>query len=70
MRHSPFLIALMAIAALGLAQPPAGGSILAWGWDLYGLLEVSEPNADYTAICSDDDHCLAIRHDSSIVAWG
>jgi hypothetical protein len=46
------------------------GSIVAWGWNVYGQCNVPEPNANFIAISAGYGHSLALKSDGSIVAWG
>ncbi len=46
------------------------GSIVAWGWNLYGQCNVPEPNADFVAAAAGYMFTLGLKEDGSIVAWG
>ncbi|MGB2988296.1 MAG: hypothetical protein WBE26_20695, partial [Phycisphaerae bacterium] len=48
----------------------ADGSIVAWGWNLFGQCNVPAPNADFVAVAAGKHHNLGLRTDGSIVAWG
>jgi alpha-tubulin suppressor-like RCC1 family protein len=48
----------------------ADGSIVAWGYNDYGLCEVPVPNSGFVAIAAGREHSLGLKADGSIVAWG
>jgi len=48
----------------------ADGSIVAWGTNDYGQLNVPEPNADFVAVAAGAFHGLGLKADASVVAWG
>ena len=46
------------------------GSIVAWGNNGIGQLNVPAPNADFIAIAAGGYHSLGLKSDGTIVAWG
>lgn len=47
-----------------------GGSIVAWGVNHLGQLNIPSPNADFVSVAAGLGHSLGIKGDGSIVAWG
>ncbi len=62
------------LASLPLAGSALGqeGLVFAWGNEYFqfGLWDVPEPNQGYVEISMALGHCLGLRANSSIVAWG
>lgn len=48
----------------------ADGSVVGWGDNTYGQLDVPEPNADFIAIAAGHGQSLGLKADGSIVGWG
>jgi hypothetical protein len=48
----------------------AHGSIVAWGYNLFGQCNVPAPNADFVGVAAGWYHSLGLKADGSIVAWG
>ncbi len=46
------------------------GSIMAWGGNEYGELDVPEPNTGFVAIDAKFFHSIALRADGTVAAWG
>lgn len=49
--------------------PRAPGSIVAWGASS-GVHHVPAPNSGFRAVSSHGSHCLALRGDGTLIAWG
>ena len=47
MKMKPLLTATLLIAAIAYAQ---GGTIVAWGWNSYGQIDVPPPNQDFVSV--------------------
>jgi len=63
----------LVVALLGLWPVQAraqDGSIVAWGYNLYGQCDVPSPNSDFVAISGGYRYTLGLKHDGSIVAFG
>ena len=43
---------------------------MVWGSSLYGLHDVPAPNLGFTALSAGTYHCLGLKADKTIVAWG
>ncbi|MCH7872201.1 MAG: hypothetical protein IID33_10930, partial [Planctomycetes bacterium] len=67
-------IASAAALMLGSVTAPAAwaqdGSIMGWGSNQYGQLNVPPPNTGFVALAAGGDHGLGLKADDSIVAWG
>ena len=48
----------------------ADGSIVAWGDNSLGQMNVPAPNSDFVAVAAGTTHSLGLKADGSIVAWG
>lgn len=48
----------------------AGGSIVAWGSNAFGQLDVPEPNTDFVTIAAGVQFSLGIKSDGALLAWG
>ena len=48
----------------------ADGSIVAWGYNEFGLCNVPSPNTGFVAIAAGRSHNLGLKADGMIVAWG
>lgn len=58
------------IAAILSSTSFAGGSILAWGAEHMGNLDIPDPNEDFLSMGAGGSHFLAIRSDSTVVGNG
>jgi len=47
-----------------------GDTIVAWGRNDSGNCDVPAPNAGFVSVAAGQDHCLGVRADGSIIAWG
>ncbi|MDM7915271.1 MAG: FlgD immunoglobulin-like domain containing protein [Candidatus Eisenbacteria bacterium] len=68
------LVLLLPLAAVVFLTPAAAwaqdGSIVAWGLNDHGQLDVPLPNENYAAIAAGGFHNAALRSDGTIVCWG
>ncbi len=48
----------------------SGGSIVAWGYNLFGQTNVPAPNSGFVGLAAGGGHNLGLKTDGSIVAWG
>src|SRR5262245_11626288 len=48
----------------------ADGTVVAWGDNEFGQLDVPAGLTDVIAIAAGDDHSLALKSDGTVVAWG
>ncbi len=48
----------------------ADGTVVAWGYDSYGLTSVPAGLADVVAIAAAGDYALALKSDGKVVYWG
>jgi hypothetical protein len=67
------LLGWAAVLCLALSPPAASGNstILAWGTGFCGWTGgVPEPNSGFVAVSGGEGYNLALRSDSTIVAWG
>lgn len=46
------------------------GSVVAWGRNQSGQLNVPAPNSGFVAVSGGSDHSLGLRADGSVAAWG
>jgi len=46
------------------------GSVVGWGWNGDGQINVPAPNANFLAIAAGAAHSLGLKADGSIVGWG
>ena len=46
------------------------GSVVAWGANFYGQIDIPKPNADFIGVAAGDDYSLALTAAGSIVGWG
>ncbi len=70
-RHAAVLcLTSSAILAVSAAGAQDVGSIAVWGWDVYDLWNVPEPNSGFVAVACGSGHSLGLRADGSIAAWG
>ncbi|MDP2361746.1 MAG: T9SS type A sorting domain-containing protein [bacterium] len=51
------------------AQSQAG-SVVIWGSNTYGQLNVPHPNRDFISISTSGAHVIGLKSDNTIVAWG
>jgi hypothetical protein len=49
---------------------PSDGTVVTWGSNGAGQLNVPAPNAEFVAVAGGSLHSLGLRADGSIVAWG
>ncbi len=47
-----------------------GGTVLAWGWNIYGQTNVPFGLSNVVAIAAGNTHFLALKSDGTVVAWG
>jgi hypothetical protein len=64
-----FLTVIFSAAGILRAQPPHG-AIVAWGKNDYGQSNVPVPNTGFVAVTAGPYHCLGLKTDGTIVAWG
>lgn len=46
------------------------GTIVVWGDNHYGQINVPTPNADFVAIAAGNHHSLGLKQNGSVIAWG
>jgi alpha-tubulin suppressor-like RCC1 family protein len=62
-------VLLLLSHGISLAEPPAG-SMVAWGDNYWGQMNVPAPNSAFVAVAAGGLHSLGLRSDGTIVAWG
>ena len=45
-------------------------NIIVWGYTYYGVTNVPPTATNVIALAAGDSHCLALRRDGTVVAWG
>ncbi len=63
-------IALCLLTVSGTALAQWNGEVIAWGYNNYGQCDVPSPNNYFLEIAGGYLHCLGLKEDGSIVAWG
>lgn len=58
------------VICVTVSAAAAPGSIVGWGWNLYGQCNAPSPNIGFTAVAGGGGHSLGLKSDGSIVAWG
>jgi len=53
-----------------IAVPGWAGSLVSWGYDVYGEVSNTPSGNDFVAIASGGRHSVALKSDGSLVAWG
>ncbi|GAJ14197.1 unnamed protein product, partial [marine sediment metagenome] len=56
--------------AIAIAVFRPGYAIITWGRDDYGQITDAPDENDFVAIAAGKRHCLALKSDGSLVAWG
>src|SRR4051794_10961803 len=78
-RQMPWLAVLASLAvlsrvdvALAASLNPALtlGTVVAWGSDAFGQIDVPPDLTNVIAICAGIEHSLALRADHTVVVWG
>jgi len=64
------IISAIILFLLFPAQSAFAGSIVAWGYNLYGQSNIPSPNTGFVAVAGGGYHSLALKQDGSVVAWG
>jgi hypothetical protein len=69
------IIATLGLAAGLLALGPssvsaASGTVVAWGSDLYGRIDVPPGVSNVTAVAASGFNSMALKSDGTLVAWG
>jgi len=64
------VINLFSMPGTGYALASSPGTVIAWGWDGFGLNTVPAGLSDVTAISAGGTLNLALKSDGSVVAWG
>jgi len=58
------------LLAIFFTASSSSGQVFSWGRNTYGQLNIPANLTNAAAICSGYQHCLALKSDSSLVAWG
>lgn len=62
------VVILLAVSSMAMAQPDL--TVIAWGSNYNGQLEVPPPNSDFMYASAGHRHNLGLKVDGSVVAWG
>lgn len=64
------LLALACLIAPGSAAGQPSGTVVGWGWNIAGQLDVPGPNSGFVAVAAESLHSLGLRADGSVAGWG
>lgn len=62
------VVILLAVSSMASAQPDL--TVIAWGSNYNGQLEVPPPNSGFIYASAGHRHSLGLKSDGSVVGWG